>query len=76
MMPIDKALHFMVGLVIAAGAFWLTDSAVFAVAAAVAAALGKEVRDYLRPGRNVADPWDAFSTALGGVVFWLTLQPF
>lgn len=75
-MHVDKALHFMGGLVLAALAFALTDSPVLAVLAAVVAAVGKEVHDALRPDRHTADPWDAFATALGGVVFWLTLQPF
>jgi hypothetical protein len=64
--PVDKFMHFICGLVIAA---LLTPfiGAYSIVVVAVIAAL-KEIYDARHPDKHTADFWDWVATVLGGVV--------
>lgn len=64
--PVDKFMHFISGLVIAAlltpfiGAYSIVVVAIIA--------LLKEIYDYLHPESHTADIWDWVATTLGGLV--------
>ena len=63
-LPHDKALHFIVGVLIYAAAHF-TSPVVGMIAVAVAA-VGKEVYDYMNRDKHTPDLWDAVATVLGG----------
>jgi predicted PurR-regulated permease PerM len=65
-LPHDKALHFIVGVLIYAIAHFI--SPVVGMAAVVVAAVGKEVYDWFHRDRHTPDVWDAVVTVIGGVV--------
>ena len=66
-MPFDKALHFMVGVVVSAFASYLFG-AMTGFLLALAAGAGKELHDYMRPETNTPDVWDFIATAAGAIV--------
>lgn len=63
-LPHDKALHFIVGVLIYAAAHFV--SPVVGMAAVAVAAVGKEVYDYANRDKHTPDVWDAVATVLGG----------
>jgi hypothetical protein len=69
--PVDKFMHFICGLVIAA---LLTPfiGAYSILVVAVIAAL-KEIYDALHPDKHTADIWDWVATVLGGVLGMLII---
>lgn len=64
-LPHDKALHFIVGVLIYAVAHFI--SPVVGMVAVTIAAVGKEVYDYANRDRHTPDVWDAVVTVIGGV---------
>jgi len=64
--PVDKFMHFLCGLVIAAVLTPFIGAYSIAVVAVIAAL--KEIYDYLHPKTHTADFWDWVATTLGGVV--------
>jgi hypothetical protein len=65
-LPYDKALHFIVGVLIYAAAHFI--SPVVGMVAVTIAAVGKEVYDWFHRDRHTPDVWDAVATIAGGVV--------
>jgi hypothetical protein len=63
-LPHDKALHFIVGVLIYAAAHFI--SPVVGMIAVAVAAVGKEVYDYMNRDKHTPDLWDAVATVLGG----------
>jgi len=63
-LPHDKALHFIVGVLIYAAAHFI--SPVVGMIAVTVAAVGKEVYDYANRDKHTPDLWDAVATVLGG----------
>jgi hypothetical protein len=63
-LPHDKALHFIVGVLIYAAAHFV--SPVVGMIAVTVAAVGKEVYDYMNRDKHTPDLWDAVATLLGG----------
>jgi hypothetical protein len=63
-LPHDKALHFIVGVLIYAAAHFV--SPVVGMIAVTVAAVGKEVYDYANRDKHTPDLWDAVATVLGG----------
>lgn len=65
--PHDKALHFIVGVLIFSFSLPLVGPA---YALALVAVLGtlKEVYDFIHKERHTPDAWDAIATILGGAV--------
>ena len=63
-MPSDKALHFMVGVVVSAFASYLFG-AMTGFLHALAVGAGKELHDYMRPETNTPDALDFVATAAG-----------
>ena len=66
-MPFDKAMHFMVGVVVSIFASYLFGAMTgFLLALAVGA--GKELHDCMRPETNTPDIWDFIATAAGAII--------
>jgi hypothetical protein len=63
-LPHDKALHFIVGVLIYAAAHFV--SPIVGMIAVAVAAVGKEVYDYMNRDKHTPDLWDAVATLLGG----------
>ena len=63
-LPRDKALHFIVGVLIYAAAHFI--SPVVGMIAVIVAAVGKEVYDYANRDKHTPDLWDAGATLAGG----------
>lgn len=63
-LPYDKALHFIVGVLIYAAAHFV--SPIIGMIAVAVAAVGKEVYDYMNRDKHTPDLWDAVATVLGG----------
>jgi hypothetical protein len=63
-LPYDKALHFIVGVLIYAVAHFI--SPVVGIIAVIVAAVGKEVYDYANRDKHTPDVWDAVATLAGG----------
>lgn len=63
--PHDKALHFIAGVLIFAvahfGGIWV------GMAAVTVAAVGKEIYDWFHRDKHTPDVWDAVATMLGGL---------
>jgi len=64
-LPHDKALHFIVGVLIYAAAHFI--HLVVGMVAVTVAAVGKEVYDWFHQDRHTPDLWDAVATMAGGV---------
>jgi hypothetical protein len=65
-LPHDKALHFIVGVLIYAAAHFISPAV--GMIAVTVAAVGKEVYDYMNRDRHTPDAWDAVATIAGGVI--------
>ena len=65
MIALDKQAHAWAGLAIMLSASLFFGWG-FGLAVAIAAGVGKEIRDYL--GHGTPDHWDAVATAAGGAV--------
>lgn len=63
-LPHDKALHFIVGVLIYAAAHFISPAV--GMIAVTVAAVGKEVYDYMNRDKHTPDLWDAVATVLGG----------
>jgi hypothetical protein len=64
--PVDKFMHFICGLVIAA---LLTPFiGAYSIAVVAIVALLKEIYDARHPDKHTADIWDWVATSLGGVL--------
>jgi len=65
-LPLDKCLHFIVGVLIYAVAHFI--SPIIGLVAVAIAAVGKEVYD--RYNKGTVDLWDAVATIAGGLIGW------
>jgi TRAP-type C4-dicarboxylate transport system permease large subunit len=65
-LPHDKALHVIVGVLFYAAFHFFGP--VVGMAAATAAAVGKEIYDYFHKETHTPDVWDAVATIGGGVL--------
>jgi hypothetical protein len=69
--PVDKFMHFICGLVIAA---LLTPFiGAYSIAVVAIVALLKEIYDARHPDKHTADIWDWVATVLGGVLGMLII---
>jgi hypothetical protein len=67
--PPDKALHFIGGVVIYAAAHFA--SPIIGLMAVLVAAVGKEVYDHFHKDTHTDDIWDATATIAGGMLGWI-----
>jgi len=65
-LPLDKCLHFIVGVLIYAVAHFV--SPMIGIIAVGVAAVGKEIYDWFHRDKHTPDVWDAVATIGGGVV--------
>jgi hypothetical protein len=72
--PADKALHFIYGMVIFAVAHFLLRPE-YAAAIVVVVMVAKEIYDAQHPDKHTADPWDAVAGAVGAGLGWLCTLP-
>lgn len=68
----DKCIHFIGGALVCFIAY-MAFGVIAACVATIAAALGKELYDYIHPEKHTADPWDAIVTICGGASVFLIL---
>ena len=67
--PTDKALHFIVGVLIFTALHFANHY--LAIGAVVFAALGKEVYDLYHRDKHTPEWMDAVATITGGLIAWL-----
>jgi hypothetical protein len=68
-LPYDKALHIIAGVLVYAAAHFVNP--LVGMAAVTAAAVGKEVYDYMHKDKHTPDAWDAIATIGGGLLAFI-----
>lgn len=66
--PVDKQLHFFVGIIIATWVLICTNNTAYALGATFIVGIGKELWDQYSIKGSGFDLWDLLATMIGGVV--------